>query len=155
MTLIYPSLYKQIRKKNKTTSRLQWTNALVITIFLILSGDIHPCPGPHRITPEEWPVEEHATTVLQVCPLYDALQCSPVHSNLSYPSSSLSAAADGMLGSRAGAVSEVCAGLLCRCWRSAACPQGITGGESAERWLCGDVRWILCFVGAWAACWAG
>lgn len=105
--IIFPALYKQIRKNTKTTSRLQWNNALIITICLILSGDIHQCPGLHHATPEERPVEEHTATVLQVCPLYDALQHSPVLSNLCCPSSLLGAAADGTLGSHAGAVVEV------------------------------------------------
>ncbi len=136
-TLIYPSLYKQIWKKNKTTSRLQWTNALIITICLILSGDIHPCPGPHRVTPEERPLEERDTTVLQVCPLYDALQCSPVRSNLSCPSSSV-----GTLGSRAGAVTELVDWRVRCAWVSRA-SVGVGGVPGAHGVGVGGVRRVL------------
>ncbi len=133
-TLIYPSLYKQIRKNG------QWTNALIITICLILSEDIHP--GPHPVTPEERPLEERDTIVLQVRPLYDALQCSPVHSNLSCPPSLLGAAAVGTLGSRAGAVTELVDWRM-RCARVSRAGVGVGGVLGAHGVGVGGVRHVL------------
>ncbi|KAK2864865.1 hypothetical protein Q7C36_004019 [Tachysurus vachellii] len=76
-------------------------------VFDSESFDMHPCQGLYRLTPEERPVEEHTATVLQVCTLYNASQCSTVHSNLSCPSSMFGDAMDGMLSGCAGAVAGV------------------------------------------------
>lgn len=46
VTLVYPSLYKRITRRTKPPTRLTQSNALIIAICLMLSGDIHPCPGP-------------------------------------------------------------------------------------------------------------
>ena len=48
VSLILPSLYNRLKKNTKPPTRLQQSNALFITICLLLSGDIHPCPGPNH-----------------------------------------------------------------------------------------------------------
>lgn len=49
-TLIHPHLYSEIRKHTKSALKPQQSLALVITICLLLSGDIHQCPGPTNPT---------------------------------------------------------------------------------------------------------
>ncbi|KAK7898708.1 hypothetical protein WMY93_019561 [Mugilogobius chulae] len=53
MAFIYPSLYKRLTKRMKPPARLQVTRTLIIAICLMISGDIHPCPGPSRATLQE------------------------------------------------------------------------------------------------------
>lgn len=72
VTLVYPLLYNKFTKKTKSTTPTQspLTTGLIIAICLILSGDIHPCPGPHHFkTPGEAnprAEDKHATHTLQV-----------------------------------------------------------------------------------------
>ncbi|XP_038566585.1 uncharacterized protein LOC119897093 [Micropterus salmoides] len=101
MTFIYPQLYKQLQKKKKNYDKFTTTMDQRTAHHNLFN--IHPCPGPHRVTLEGRPGEEHTTTVLQVCPLYDVLQCGPVLSNLPCPSPSFGAVADGAPGRCAGA----------------------------------------------------
>lgn len=60
---IFPSLYKSVKKRRKTTTRLRHSDALIIMICLMLSGDIHPCPGPLHTNPGK----EVNTTVDVTC----------------------------------------------------------------------------------------
>lgn len=69
-TFIFPSLYFRAKRHSKPPARLQHSDALIIIICLLLSGNIHPCPGPFNIKME---LEDsiiadtiHTTTVLQV-----------------------------------------------------------------------------------------
>lgn len=70
---------------------------------------------------------------------YDALQCSPVHSNLSCPSSSLGAAVEGTRGSCAGAVAEV----VDRCAQVFHADVGVGGVPAAPGVGVGGVRYVL------------
>lgn len=45
-TFIHPYLYSEKRKHTKSALKPQQSLALIITICLLLSGDIHQCPGP-------------------------------------------------------------------------------------------------------------
>lgn len=87
-------------------------------------------------------MEERDTIVLQLCSLYDALQCSPVHSNLSCLPSSLGAAAVGTLGSRAGAVMELVDWRM-RCARVSRAGVGVGGVLGAHGVGVGGVRHVL------------
>jgi len=40
-----------VKKRTKPATLLQLSHSLIITIFLLLSGDIHPCPGPQHTIP--------------------------------------------------------------------------------------------------------
>ncbi len=53
VTFIYPSLYKRVKIHSKSSTRRHQSKALgqIIMICLLLSGDIHPCPGPHHAKP--------------------------------------------------------------------------------------------------------
>ncbi len=53
LTFIYPSLYKRVKIHSKSSTRRHQSKALgqIIMICLLLSGDIHPCPGPHHAKP--------------------------------------------------------------------------------------------------------
>lgn len=51
VTFIYPSLYNRVKKHTKPATQLQLSDTLIITICLLLSGDIHPCPGPLHTIP--------------------------------------------------------------------------------------------------------
>lgn len=46
VTFIFPSLYYRVKKHSKPPARLRHSDALIIIFCLLLSGDIHPCPGP-------------------------------------------------------------------------------------------------------------
>ena len=50
-TIVYPSLYLRLKKHFKPPTQLRQSDALLITICLLLSGDIHPCPGPLHSEP--------------------------------------------------------------------------------------------------------
>ena len=50
-TFVYPSLYLRLKKHFKPPTQLRQSDALLITICLLLSGDIHPCPGPLHSEP--------------------------------------------------------------------------------------------------------
>ncbi len=52
LTFIYPSLYNRMKKHTKPPAMLRYSDALIIRICLLLSGDIHPCPGPLHVGPE-------------------------------------------------------------------------------------------------------
>ncbi|KAK7945179.1 hypothetical protein WMY93_000907 [Mugilogobius chulae] len=134
VSLVFPSLYRQSnRKTNKSTSQ-QWTNTLIITICLILSGDIHPCPGPSPLhaTPPEGTTDsttsvERFTSFLEVCSLNDALRCDFDNTNLSYPSSSRVAV-------DATGVSQAVPGDGGRwCTRDSPVGTGVCGATSVER----------------------
>lgn len=45
-TFIHPHLYSKVRKHTKSVLKPHQSLALIITICLLLSGDIHQCPGP-------------------------------------------------------------------------------------------------------------
>ncbi|KAJ8385627.1 hypothetical protein AAFF_G00184240 [Aldrovandia affinis] len=55
VAFIYPSLYNRGTKHTKTVSKLQQSHTLIITICLLLSGDIHQCPGPLNKPAEDGP----------------------------------------------------------------------------------------------------
>lgn len=46
VTFMYPHLHSKVRKYSKSVLKSQQSLALIITICLLLSGDIHQCPGP-------------------------------------------------------------------------------------------------------------
>lgn len=52
LTFICSSLYNRMTKHTKPPTMLQHSDALIITICLLLSGDIHPCPGKLHAGPE-------------------------------------------------------------------------------------------------------
>ena len=45
-TFVFPSLFNTAKKCPKPSTRIQQGDALIIMICLLLSGDVHPCPGP-------------------------------------------------------------------------------------------------------------
>lgn len=71
VTFIHPSLYKRVKKHSKPTTRLQQREALIITICLLLSGDIHPCPGPGlhhaRLLNNLDPTSDSAVSQVRTC----------------------------------------------------------------------------------------
>lgn len=56
VTFIFPFLHNRVKSQTKSSTRLYQNEALglIIMICLLLSGDVHPCPGPHYAKPENF-----------------------------------------------------------------------------------------------------
>ncbi len=53
VTFIFPSLFYRVKELFKPPARLQHSDAIIIILCLLLSGDIHPCPGPSHSKMEQ------------------------------------------------------------------------------------------------------
>uniref|UniRef100_A0AAV2LPA0 Uncharacterized protein n=1 Tax=Knipowitschia caucasica TaxID=637954 RepID=A0AAV2LPA0_KNICA len=70
-TFIHPYLYSKATKLSKTGLKQQQSLMFIVAITLLLSGDIHQCPGPNNIPVTEGRnINNRSTTAnLQVCTL--------------------------------------------------------------------------------------
>ncbi|KAK7922272.1 hypothetical protein WMY93_009174 [Mugilogobius chulae] len=89
VSLLYRSTYKRILKRAKPSTRQPINKTLLITICLMLSGDIHPCPGPHHAKSPELATiaakpggATRDIPILQVCSFGQMLPCCVPNANL-------------------------------------------------------------------------
>lgn len=69
-TFIHPHLFGRLSTHTKTTLKPQQTLAFIIAICLLLSGDIHQCPGPLNCPTDE----NHVNTTANNRSIIDNLQ---------------------------------------------------------------------------------